>query len=80
MVTPKMKGQPLTDGERAMLREIARYWREYGYAPSLRDIQQGLAISSTSVVSYRLHALEAREPRITRSVRIVGPLDTWEAA
>jgi hypothetical protein len=63
--------------EVAMLREIARYRREHGRSPTIRELQEALGISSTSVVVRRLDRLTAqgrirREPRIRRSIRIVG--------
>lgn len=46
-----------------------------GYSPSIRDIQENLSISSTSVVAYNLRALQekgklAREGKISRGIRL----------
>ena len=43
---------------------IARFSRENGFAPTIREIQSSLEISSTSVVHYHLRAL-ARAGRLT---------------
>lgn len=60
-----------------VLRYIGRYVAENGYPPSVRDIQHGLTISSTSVVDYHLQKLEKageieREPGVARAIRLVG--------
>lgn len=56
---------------------IRRYVSEHGYAPSVRDIQHGLTISSTSTVAYHLQKLEAggciaRDAGVFRSIRLTG--------
>ena len=33
---------------------VRDYWQEWGYAPSMRDVRDGLGFSSTSVVRYKL--------------------------
>jgi repressor LexA len=48
-----------------MLEYIRQYIREHEYPPSIREIQGGCGISSTSVVSYNLNILE-RQGKITR--------------
>ena len=77
--------RPLTDQERATMAFIARFVREHHYPPAVRDIQRGLRISSTSMVTYRLDALQSRglitrAPGIARSIAIVGPAERWESA
>ncbi|MDD5126617.1 MAG: transcriptional repressor LexA [Dehalococcoidales bacterium] len=52
---------------------IRRFLAEQDYPPSLRDIQEGCHISSTSVVDYNLKALERlgfirRHPEISRGI------------
>lgn len=44
---------------------IAQFSCEHGFAPTIREIQSSLEISSTSVVHYHLRAL-ARAGRLTR--------------
>lgn len=41
------------------LQFIRQHVAEYGYAPSVRELQAGLGLSSTSLVKRRLDALEA---------------------
>jgi len=53
------------------------YRREHGYAPSVRDIQMGCSISSTSVVDYNLRILQRegyvrRSPDVSRGLEVVG--------
>ncbi|HWO94152.1 MAG TPA: winged helix DNA-binding protein, partial [Dehalococcoidia bacterium] len=48
----------LSARQRAILDFIADFRRTKDYPPSIRDIQQGCDISSTSVVDYNLKALE----------------------
>ena len=43
---------------------LYRWWAERGYGPTLRDIQEGAGISSTSVVTYNLKLLR-EQGRIT---------------
>lgn len=52
-----------------ILQFIQNYTAGQGYPPSVRDIQRGLGISSTSVVAYHLDLLE-REGLIQRSREI----------
>lgn len=59
----------------SILRYIETFWAEHGYAPSVRDIQRGCGISSTSVVQRHLERLQARgdirrEPEIARSITL----------
>jgi repressor LexA len=50
----------LSDKQRRIMRFIDRFVSERGYPPSIRDIQAGCNISSTSVVDYNLNILESR--------------------
>jgi repressor LexA len=50
----------LSDKQRRIIRYIDRFLSECGYPPSIRDIQKGCGISSTSVVDYNLNILESR--------------------
>lgn len=56
----------LSEKQRNMLGFINSYLSEHGYPPSVRDIQRGCAISSTSVVDYNLQILH-RDGHIRRS-------------
>ena len=48
----------------AMLDFIAAFVDSHGYGPTIREMQDGLEISSTSVVNYRMHILQ-RAGRLT---------------
>ena len=58
---------------------IVNYMRENGYAPSTRDIRDGVPLSSTSVASYHRDQLAANnllsyDPDRARSITLVGEL------
>ena len=50
----------LSARQEAILGFISGYRSEYPFAPTVRDIQEGLGVSSTSVVEYNLNILERR--------------------
>lgn len=55
---------------------IRRFVAERGYPPSVRDIQEGVGISSTSVVKYNLNKLEkqgyiTQDKKVSRGIRLV---------
>src|SRR3972149_2788713 len=69
--------KPLSPKQHAILRFIREFLREKDYPPSIRDIQEGCAISSTSVVDYNLKALERlgyirRDREVSRAIELVG--------
>jgi len=72
-----MLGQTsLSARQRRMLEVIREYTDEYGYPPTIREIGELVGISSTSVVSYNLTALQnkgllARDPEVSRGLRLV---------
>ena len=73
MAGPKL----LSAKQHAILRFIRDFIREKDYPPSIRDIQDGCAISSTSVVDYNLKALERlgyirRDREVSRAIELVG--------
>ena len=56
----------LSDKQTRILAFLRDFLDQHDYPPSIRDIQTGCGISSTSVVDYNLKALEnqgAGEPR-----------------
>jgi repressor LexA len=60
-----------------VLSHVRAYIEKHGYAPSVRDIQDALRISSTSVVQYHLDALEEageiiRSRDLSRTIRLPG--------
>lgn len=61
---------------RRILRAIQEYRDVHDYAPTIRELQELTASSSTSVVAHHLGVLEetghiARTPGIARSIRVV---------
>ena len=73
-----MTTQPkLSERQRKILQVIQEYTEEYGYPPTIREIGESVGISSTSVVSYNLNALERkgflmRDRDISRGLRLVS--------
>ena len=73
-----------SDGLSARQREILSYIQEFmrdtGYPPAIRQIQDKLNISSTSVVAYNLKALEQkklikREGKVSRGISMPAPMN-----
>jgi repressor LexA len=70
-------GKSLSSKQQAIFRFIREFIREHDYPPSIRDIQDGCNISSTSVVDYNLKALERlghirRDREVSRAIELVG--------
>src|SRR4030042_2378463 len=66
----------LSDKQRRIIRFIDRFPGEKGDPPSIRDIQGGCNISSTSVVDYNLNILESRgyisrHADVSRGIRLL---------
>ncbi len=66
----------LSDKQQRILSFIREFVEQHDYPPSIRDIQVGCSISSTSVVDYNLRALERAElirrgKDISRAIRLV---------
>jgi len=69
--------KPLTEKQKHILKFIESYIDEYGYPPSIRDIQNNCDISSTSVVKYNLDRLQERglmnrDSEISRSISLTS--------
>ncbi len=80
MVARRKNKQGLTDVQLRILEVIESFWKNNGYAPSVRGIQDKAGISSTSMVKYYLAQLEKldlieRDERLSRTVRLKKPLD-----
>lgn len=56
----------LSKRQQEILEFMRAYWRQHQSAPTVREIQEGLGISSTSVVNHHLEALD-RKGYITRT-------------
>jgi repressor LexA len=65
----------LSPRQREILAYIEEFVRDFGYPPAIRQIQEKLDISSTSVVAYNLKALETkklikREGKVSRGISL----------
>ena len=70
-------GKALSAKQQSILSFIRDFISEHDYPPSIRDIQDGCQISSTSVVDYNLKALERlghirRDREVSRAIELVG--------
>ena len=67
----------LSSKQQSILTFIQTFIEEKDYPPSIRDIQEGCNISSTSVVDYNLKALERhgylrRDREVSRAIELLG--------
>lgn len=67
----------LTRRQKAILDFINEFTDKHSFPPTIREIQEGLGISSTSVVDYNLKVLEQRgeirrNRNISRGIEVVG--------
>ncbi len=67
----------LSDKQSRMMNFLYRFFHERGYPPTIRDIQGGCQISSTSVVEYNLRILERegyirRDREVSRGIELGG--------
>ncbi len=68
---------PLSPRQQQILDFLRSFIEEHDYPPSIRDIQEGCGISSTSVVDYNLRKLEEkgfirRDREISRGIELLG--------
>jgi repressor LexA len=73
----------LSDKQRRIINYIDRFLSDRGYPPSIRDIQNGCKISSTSVVDYNLNILESRgylrrHADVSRGIKLLNKESTAE--
>ena len=66
----------LSDKQQRIISYINRFVSDKGYPPSIRDIQAGCGISSTSVVDYNLNILESkghirRHAEVSRGIKLL---------
>ncbi len=71
----------LTRRQQAILTYIEDFSDSHSYPPTIREIQEGLSISSTSVVDYNLKVLEQRgeirrNRNISRGIELAGRMHT----
>jgi repressor LexA len=74
----------LSDKQRRIIKFIDRFLSDKGYPPSIRDIQAGCNISSTSVVDYNLNILDSRgyisrHAEVSRGIRLINRTPTSES-
>ena len=67
---------PLTDRQERILKFVRLFIDDFGYPPSNREIVEGCAISSTSVVAYNLYKLQLKGYMeigrgLSRAIRLV---------
>ena len=67
--------KPLTDKQKDILIFIEEFIIDFGYPPTIRDIQNNCDISSTSVVKYNLDRLQekglmTRESEVSRGINL----------
>ena len=72
----------LTGRQRDILEFLKRWNERHAYPPTVREVQQGLSISSTSVVDYNFKILERRglierAGGLSRSIRVLGGANDW---
>lgn len=70
--------QGLSGRQQQILDFIRSFIDEHGYPPTVRDIQKGCGVSSTSVVDYNLNVLRKRglldrDDRVSRGLGLAGP-------
>ena len=73
----------LSDKQRHIISYIDHFLTDKGYPPSIRDIQSGCKISSTSVVDYNLNILESRgylqrHADVSRGIKLLNKEPTAE--
>ena len=80
-----MQPQPsLSNRQREILGYIEQFVDQHSYPPAIRQIQEDLGISSTSVVVYNLNILEQRgmlrrEGKVSRGISISKVEAVFEA-
>lgn len=68
----------LSERQESILVFIREFLDEHSYPPTVRDIQTGCKVSSTSVVDYNLRILQRdgylkRETEVSRGIELLGP-------
>ena len=69
--------RPLSKRQKSILNYIREFMKENSYPPTVRDIQSGCDISSTSVVDYNLQILQReghlqRRREVSRGIELTG--------
>jgi SOS-response transcriptional repressor LexA len=85
-----MTREPITDRQKQVFDVIVAYINEHGYSPSIRDIGNGLGISSTNGVMSHLEVLRKKGwiaypvtgSNLARAITVVSQreeIDLWNA-
>lgn len=74
----------LSEKQKLIINFIDRFISDHGFPPSIRDIQNGCRISSTSVVDYNLRILEERgiikrHADVSRGIKLLNRESTSES-
>jgi repressor LexA len=82
---PRTRSNELGEMHRKVLRVLETYLKQYGYAPSIREIAKQINCDSTSYVKYYLDQLQEmgyieRGERKSRSIRIMKSINPAAAA
>ncbi|MCY3559320.1 MAG: transcriptional repressor LexA [Chloroflexi bacterium] len=82
---PPRRGKrgPRSDKPERILEFLRKYFAEYSYPPSVRDIVEGCKLSSTSVADYNLKILEReghirRDRERARTISLTQPVEPTE--
>lgn len=75
------KREGLSERHRKIMEYLGVFIKDNGFSPSIREIGDAINVKSTSLVDYYLNQLEekeyiSREGRISRSIRILKPIET----
>lgn len=78
------KSAGLGERHRKIMEFLTIFQEENGYSPSIREIGENIGVNSTSLVDYYLRQLVdkgyiERDSHISRSIRILKPLETMGA-
>ncbi len=77
MLTPRLKPDfKLSRRQQCILKFIGNFIKDRGYPPTIREIQLGCEVSSTSVVDYNLHAMQKagilrRSREVSRAIELL---------
>ncbi len=77
MAEVRTRKKKLSDRQKRIMKFISNFIEERHYPPTVRDIQFGCEVSSTSVVDYNLRILQReghikRTPEVSRSIELTG--------
>ena len=79
MMMARRKRKGLSERQQRILQVLESYLNKLGYPPSIREICEQTAITSTSVVNYYLDQLQEmgyieRDSRVSRGIRLMQPI------